>query len=101
MPMFKRAGQPERIDQVLKRALKGLKIERRIKEETVVLNWSKVVGERIAKESVPLKVKDAILFVRVENASWRNELVFLKSNIIRELNQSVGDNVIKEIVFTN
>ncbi len=101
MPMLKRAHQPERIDQVLKRTLKSLKIERRVKEETAVLNWSKVVGERIAKQSVPLKVKDAILFVRVENASWRNELVFLKGNIIRGLNQSVGENVIKEIVFTN
>jgi predicted nucleic acid-binding Zn ribbon protein len=99
--MFKRASQPERIDQVLNRTLKGLKIERRIKEETVILNWNRVVGERIAKESLPLKVKDAILFVKVENASWRNELVFLKGNIIRELNQSVGENVIKEIVFTN
>lgn len=99
--MFKRASQPERIDQVLNRTLKGLKIERRIKEETVILNWNRVVGERIAKESLPLKVKDAILFVKVENASWRNELVFLKGNIIRGLNQSVGENVIKEIVFTN
>ena len=99
--MLKRTSQPERIDQVLIRTLKGLKIERRIKEETVILNWNRVVGERIAKESLPLKVKDAILFVKVENASWRNELVFLKGNIIRELNQSVGKNVIKEIVFTN
>jgi predicted nucleic acid-binding Zn ribbon protein len=99
--MLKRTSQPERIDQVLIRTLKGLKIERRIKEETAILNWNRVVGERIAKESTPLKVKDAILFVKVENASWRNELVFLKGNIIRELNQSVGENVIKEIVFTN
>ena len=99
--MLRRASQPERIDQVLNRTLKGLKIEKRIKEETVILNWNRVVGERIAKESNPLKVKDSILFVKVENASWRNELVFLKSNIIRELNQSVGENVIKEIVFTN
>jgi predicted nucleic acid-binding Zn ribbon protein len=101
MPMLKRAHQPERIDQVLKRTLKGLKIEKRIKEETVVLNWNKVVGDRIARESIPVKVKDAILFVKVENASWRNELVFLKDNIIRGLNQSVGASVIKEIVFTN
>lgn len=101
MPMLKRAQQPERIDQVLKRTLKGLKIERRIKEETVVLNWNKVVGGRIARESIPVKVKDSILFVKVENASWRNELVFLKGNIIQGLNQSVGGSVIKEIVFTN
>jgi len=99
--MLRRAKHPERIDAVLSRTLKGLKIERRIKQESVILNWSKVVGERITLQSVPLKVKDSILFVRVENASWRNELVFLKGEIIQELNQSVGGNVIKDIVFTN
>jgi len=99
--MLRRAKHPERIDAVLTRALKGLKIERRIKQESVILNWSKVVGDRIALQSAPLKVKDSILFVRVENASWRNELVFLKGKIVQELNQSVGGNVIKDIVFTN
>lgn len=99
--MIRRAKQPEKIDAVLSRTLKGLKIERRIKQESAILNWSKVVGDRIASQSTPLRVKDAILFVRVENASWRNELIFLKGKIIQELNQSVGDNVIKDIVFTN
>lgn len=99
--MLRRATRPERIDTVLSRTLKGLKIERRIKQESTVLNWSKVVGDRIASQSVPLKVKDSILFVKVGNASWRNELIFLKDKIIKGLNQSVGDNVIKDIVFTN
>jgi predicted nucleic acid-binding Zn ribbon protein len=99
--MRKRSSQPEKIGQVLNRTLKNLKIERRIKEETVILNWNRVVGERISRESIPVRVKDAILFVKVPNASWRNELVFLKGNIIRELNQSVGESVIKEVVFTN
>jgi predicted nucleic acid-binding Zn ribbon protein len=99
--MLKKASQPERIGQVLNRTLKGLKIERRIKEETVLLNWNRVVGERISRESIPVRVRDAILFVKVPNASWRNELVFLKANIIQGLNHSVGENVIKEIVFTN
>ena len=99
--MFRKANRPERIGDVLNRTLKGLKLQRRIKEETALLNWTKVVGERIVSQSVPLKVRDSILFVRVENASWRNELVFLKGKIIKELNRSVGDNVIKDIVFTN
>ncbi len=99
--MLKRAKYPERMDKVLLRTLKGLRIDRRIKEETVLLNWNKVVGDRIAPQSTPLRVKDSILFVKVENASWRNELVFLKGKIIKELNQSVKANVIKDIVFTN
>lgn len=99
--MIKRAKYPERIDSILSRTLKGLKIDRRLKEESVILNWKKVVGETIAAKTNPLKVKDSILFVRVENPSWRNELVFLKPKIIKELNQSVKANVIKDMVFTN
>jgi predicted nucleic acid-binding Zn ribbon protein len=99
--MYRKRNTPERIDTILGRTLKNLKIERRVKEETVILNWGKIVGERISIQSVPLKVKDSILFVRVENASWRNELVFLKTKIVTELNQSVRANVIKDIVFTN
>jgi predicted nucleic acid-binding Zn ribbon protein len=99
--MIRRAKHPERIDKVLVRTLKGLKIDRRIKEETVILNWAKVVGERIAAQTQPLRVRDSILFVKVQSASWRNELVFLRANIIKELNQSVKANVIKDIVFTN
>jgi len=99
--MFRRSSYPEAIDKVLTRTLKGLKIDRRIKEETVLLNWSKVVGDRIASYANPLRVRDSILFVRVENASWRNELVFLKEKMVKELNQSVKANVIKDIVFTN
>ena len=98
---MRRSRQPEKIGKVLTRTLKGLKIDRRVKEETTLLNWDKVVGERIASQTNPLRVKDSILFVRVENASWRNELVFLKGKIIKELNQSVRANVIKDIVFTN
>jgi predicted nucleic acid-binding Zn ribbon protein len=99
--MIGRMKYPERIDKVLFRTLKGLKIDRRIKEETVLLNWAKVVGDRIASQATPLRVKDSILFVRVESASWRNELVFLKGKIIKELNCSVKANVLRDIVFTN
>lgn len=99
--MRRKAGGPERIDRVLFRTLKGLKIDRRIKQESAVLHWSEVVGERVAAQTEPLRVRDSILFVRVKSASWRNELVFMKAKIIQELNQSVKANVIKDIVFTN
>jgi predicted nucleic acid-binding Zn ribbon protein len=65
------------------------------------LSWNKVVGETIAGKTSALRVKDSILFVRVESPSWRNELVFLKPKIIKELNQLLRANVIKDIVFTN
>jgi predicted nucleic acid-binding Zn ribbon protein len=99
--MLKRSSQPERIDRVLSRTLRNLRIDHRIKQESVLLNWNRVVGDTIAARTNPLRVKDCVLFVRVENPSWRNELVFVKPKIIRELNQSVKANVVRDIVFTN
>ena len=83
------------------RSLRSLHVDRRLKEESIILNWGRLVGERIASKANPVKVRDSILFLRVENASWRNELFFMKRKIIKEVNQSVKGNVIKDIVFTN
>jgi predicted nucleic acid-binding Zn ribbon protein len=99
--MIKRSTYPEQIGKILTKSLRGLKIERRIKEESIILNWNRLVGERIASQANPVKVRDSLLFVRVKNASWRNELFFMKRKIMEQLNQSVKDNVIKDIVFVN
>jgi predicted nucleic acid-binding Zn ribbon protein len=99
--MIKTSRGPEQIGRILTRTFRNLHVDRRLKEETVVLNWSRLVGERIASKAKPVKVRDSILFVRVENASWRNELFFMKRKIIQELNRSAKGNVIKDIVFTN
>lgn len=99
--MIKRSNYPEQIGKILTKSLRNLKIDRRLKEESIVLNWRRLVGERIASKANPVKVRDSILFVSVENASWRNELFFMKRKIMEELNQSVKDNVIKDIVFVN
>ena len=99
--MIKRSNHPEQIGKILTKSLRNLRIDRRIKEQSIVLNWKQVVGERIASQANPVKVRDSILFVSVENASWRNELFFMKRKIMEQLNQSVKDNVIKDIVFVN
>ena len=99
--MIKRSTHPEQIGKILNRTLRNLQIDRRLREENIVLNWNRLVGERIASQAHPVRVEDSILFVRVENASWRNELHFIKRKIIEQLNRSVKDNVLKDIVFTN
>ena len=61
--------------------------------------WDKAVGPRIAEQSEALDVEDGKVFVQVRSPSWRTELVFMKPKIIDRLNQAVGKEVIKDIVF--
>ena len=61
--------------------------------------WPDVVGEKIAMETEPLRVKDGIIFVKVKSDVWRNELVYYKSDLIKRLNDKLNRETVKEIIF--
>jgi predicted nucleic acid-binding Zn ribbon protein len=65
-----------------------------------VQKWMEVCGEGISRVSEAYKVEDSKLFVRVESAPWRNELLYLKPQLISKLNRVIGREVIRDIVFT-
>ena len=75
-------------------------IEKKIKEYSAMSQWSQVVGERIADKARPTGVENGRLFVHVDSSSWRNELTFMKKEIMDKLNRTVGTPVIQDIVFS-
>lgn len=75
-------------------------IEKRLKEYNAISQWPQIVGDRIAKEARPLYVKGGKLFLYVEKAVWRNELTFMKKDIIQKMNRAVGAPLIRDIVFS-
>jgi len=75
--------------------IKGLKKVRKSK----FLFWDKVVGERIAKVAVPVKNKNGVLFIKVEDSIWRFELSRRKHELIPKINEYCQKNLIREIVF--
>lgn len=69
-------------------------------DEVIVINsWSKVVGPFIASHTISLSIKNNVLLVRVDSDALRNELNYSKSLLLKNLNDLVGKEVIKEIVF--
>ena len=69
-------------------------------DEVQVLNsWSKVVGPFIASHTIDLFIKNKVLFVRVDSDALRNELNYSKSLLMKNLNEVVGKEIVKEIVL--
>ena len=68
-------------------------------EKRAVESWDKVVGPLIAKYTQKVSSKNGILTIKVLNSALRFELMGMKSEIIRKLNQEVGKEVIKDIVL--
>jgi predicted nucleic acid-binding Zn ribbon protein len=61
--------------------------------------WDSVVGETIARVTTVERLKDGELYVRVRNPSWRMELNFRKKEIAERLNKSIGNDMVRTIIF--
>jgi len=44
-------------------------------------------------------VRDGALIVEVENSAWRNELYYLKAELIEQINKKIGKKVIHDIMM--
>ena len=79
--------------------LKKAGLDKGVKQNTALLIWDEVVGEKIAENTSAEKVEHGTLTIKVDNSSWRQELVFKKKEIIDKLNSRIGKKTIKEIRF--
>ena len=69
-------------------------------DEVKVFNsWPKVVGPFIASHTIDLSIKNYVLFVRVDSDALRSELSYSKSLLMKNLNEMVGKEMVKEIVL--
>ena len=48
-------------------------------------NWNKIVGNSVAKKSIPLKVENNILFLKVASSAWAHNLLTIKDEIIEKI----------------
>jgi len=68
-------------------------------EAEVIKKWSIIVGERIAQVTECTEIRDGIIYIKVSSASWRQELSFLKKEIIEKIKNETRCAKIKDIIF--
>jgi predicted nucleic acid-binding Zn ribbon protein len=62
--------------------------------------WAEVVGPQVAAVTQIERLQNGTeLVVRVKNSVWANELVLLKGDMLRRLNQTLGGKVLTDIHF--
>jgi predicted nucleic acid-binding Zn ribbon protein len=71
----------------------------RFDETYIPAYWEQLMGKPIASRTQEVYVRDGKLYLRIESAPLRNELVLGKSKIIELLNREIGKTVIEEVIF--
>jgi predicted nucleic acid-binding Zn ribbon protein len=64
----------------------------------IALSWKDIVGDLLAERSAPEKYEHHVLFVKVTNSTWMQELVIIKPQILSRINNNLKMQV-NEIVF--
>lgn len=69
-------------------------------EQAVRRAWEKIVGSFVAAQSVPDRIRNGVLFVRVHQSSVRFELERTwKAEIVRKLRAEFDVSKIREVKF--
>ena len=89
----------EKLNTTIKKFLNNFGLTQGVNQNTAIILWEEVVGEKISKNTEPISVEHGTLTVSVSNPTWRQELVFKQQDIINQLNKKLGKNTIKEVRF--
>jgi len=87
------------IKEALDNLLKVYKLDDKMAERKLIQSWDELMGKMISKHTKDISIRNKQLFVTVDSAALRNELVMAKSTIIKTMNTNAGKELIKEIIF--
>lgn len=92
-------GTDMTIKEAVEKMLEVYKLRRKFDETALISAWPEVMGPAIAHRTKQLYISNRKLFINVESAVIKNELLLMRSQIIGRMNEHVGQVVIDEIVL--
>jgi predicted nucleic acid-binding Zn ribbon protein len=87
------------LKEVIDQMLRAYKLDDKLSERRLISSWEKVMGTMIAKHTKDLYIKQKQLYITLDSAALRNELLLAKSKIVSMLNNEVGTDVISDVVI--
>jgi predicted nucleic acid-binding Zn ribbon protein len=96
-----RARSARSLGEALAQLIQDLGFEKKLKEQHLLTQWPQAVGEQIASHARAVNLEGGKLFVEVDSAAWRQELHYMKTQILERLNQMAGSDMVQDIILTN
>lgn len=91
--------QAKTIGEIVQDYLKRENLDTALDEHRASALWPEIVGQGINRYTITRWVKDGVMHVQLSSAPLRNELMLNRTRVIQLINEALGRDVIKEIVF--
>jgi predicted nucleic acid-binding Zn ribbon protein len=94
-------NRPPQFGQILNTFFKAnTQALKKIEETRAILAWESIVGDTASRASQPLRVRGGKLVVKVEDPLWMQQLLLLKTEILKKYRQRFPQLHLTDIFFS-
>jgi hypothetical protein len=94
-----RKTKPSPLGEILKIHCSRMGLSRRMNEQRLLGAWAEAVGEGVAERTQPMRIENGVLFLKVTNSVWMQQLQFMKELIIKKLHEKTGIDWVQDLRF--
>ena len=87
------------VGDIINQVLRQERLDVRLDEQRAFARWPSLVGHGVIRCTTVRSVTDGGLAFTISSAPLRNQLMLTRSTLIARINESLGHEVIKEIIF--
>ncbi|MFJ1322746.1 DUF721 domain-containing protein [Capnocytophaga canis] len=92
-------GNTKVLSSVIKQIIQQNKLEYGLHKVEVQEIWARIMGISIAKYTKSVELKGDVLYIELSSPALSEELTYGKETIVRSINEEIGKEVVKKLVF--
>jgi predicted nucleic acid-binding Zn ribbon protein len=94
-----RRSNIQSLSEVLQEYIREMKMERKLKEVDALHYWEELLGKTISNYTGNIYIARNVLYVKINSPVVKNELIMMREEIRRKMNEKAGGEIIQRIVF--
>lgn len=94
-----RRSETVNIREIINELLKEHGIEEKLSENRLLNSWEELLGKSIANSTKDLYIKNGVLYVSLRSSVVRHELMMIRDELVKRLNEKAGREVITDVVL--
>ena len=83
----------------IEKLLRTYKLKNKVQEAHITEAWGNIMGRVIERHTLDSYIKNKNLYVKLDSAVVRQELLYARTKIIDKVNEELGEKAIEEIIF--
>jgi hypothetical protein len=95
----KRSSNETPLSEVIDKLMRAYRLDGKMKELDIIDSWPEMMGIAVSNRTTKLTIKNKTLYLTMDSAVMRDELLHGKQIIIHRINEKAGFEMITDVWF--